>query len=72
MGSLRRYLFELTAWLPPKGVERWSTWVSDEWLAEELRLDPNPDRVVEFELGDYTIPDPRIMHKVAVEGYDPI
>lgn len=68
MGPLKRYLFELTAWLPPKGVERWSTWVSDEWLADVLRLDPDLDRVVEFEPGDYAISDPRIVHQVASVG----
>jgi hypothetical protein len=69
---VKRYLFELTAWLPPQGVERWSSWVSDEWLASELRRDPDSDRVVEFEPGDYPVGTPPIIHKVAVEGYDTI
>lgn len=67
---MKRSLFELTAWLPPKGVERWSEWVSDEWLAEELRLNPDPSRLVEFEPGYYPLGEPPMVHKVTVEGYD--
>lgn len=68
--SAKRFLFELAAWLPPKGVERRSEWISDAWLSGQLLQNPNPDRLVEFELGDYPFGDPPMVHKIAVEGYD--
>jgi len=45
---MKRYLFELCAYLGEAGVERRSPWISDEWLAAELARDPNLDRLVEL------------------------
>lgn len=66
---MKRYLFELAAWLPPRGVERRSVWVSDEWLSAELTREPCLDRVVEFEPGNHPISDLPVVHRIAVEGY---
>ncbi|WP_426042743.1 hypothetical protein [Brevundimonas sp. TWP2-3-4b1] len=68
---MKRHLFELTAWLPPQGVERRSPWVSDAWLAEVLSQNPDPDGLVEFEPGDHPIADPPIVHKIRSAGYVP-
>lgn len=58
MTTLRRYLFELVWYYADRGVARMSEWITDEWLADELRMDPNLDRVVEFELaGFHELPD---------------
>lgn len=59
---MQRYLFELTAWFADRGVERWSTLVSDEWVATELRRDPNLDRVVTFEPGYFPLGAPPVVH----------
>lgn len=61
---MKRYLFELTAWIPTKGVERRSEWVSDDWLATQLRSDPNLDRLVEFEVGAFPLEQPPLFHVV--------
>lgn len=45
---MKRYLFELCAYLGEAGVERRSRWISDEWLRTELARDSNLDRVVEL------------------------
>lgn len=50
---MKRFLFELCAFLGEAGVERRSRWISDEWLTDELRRDPNLDRVVDVPDGEW-------------------
>ena len=50
--DMKRYLFELCAFLGEAGVERRSAWISDAWLAKELAEDPNLDRLVEVPEGE--------------------
>ena len=50
---MKRYLFELCAFLGEAGVERRSCWISDEWLHEQLAADPNLDRIVEIPDDDW-------------------
>lgn len=59
---MKRYLFELTAYIPAKGVERRSQWVSDDWLANQLTHDPNLDRIVAFQAGHFPLPQPPLYH----------
>jgi len=65
---VKRYLFELVAWHPGKGVERRSHWISDNWLVTELRSDPDLDRVVEFEPGMFPLDDAPQFHFVAIKA----
>ncbi len=45
---MQRYLFDLCAQLTNGTVERRSPWISDEWLARELAVDPQLDRMVDL------------------------
>ena len=45
---MQRYLFELCAYTDEAGIERRSRWISDNWLAAEVALDPNLDRLVQL------------------------
>lgn len=57
---MKRFLFELCAYLGEEGIERRSSWVSDEWLAHELAMDPNLDRLVDVPIGgSFPLPDDR-------------
>lgn len=45
---IKRYLFDLCAFMGAAGVERRSEWISDAWLAVELARDSNLDRLVDI------------------------
>jgi len=46
---IKRYLFELASFLGEQGVVRTSEWISDEWLAQQMAIDPSLDRLVELQ-----------------------
>ena len=45
---MQRFLFDLCAQLTDGTIERRSRWISDEWLARELAIDPRLDRWVDL------------------------
>lgn len=55
--TMRYPLIGLCAYLGYEGVERRSSWVSDEWLGAEVAGDPWLFRTVEFEPGCFPLTD---------------